>query len=182
MRNAFSEPKGIILLRAVLWAIALVFVVEALMHVETVRKRLPAPKPYYSDNVELRRRALENTLAEDGRIDLLFVGSSVVRTNFRPLLFDRSYAEQTGESVVSFNGGLSNLNPDRVRLYLEHFYLPQFTPKIVLQGIRYSEVINAQPADEFERFQNGYLEKFWLEHSMLSSIAAWLINNVQLLY
>ncbi len=182
MKQASNAPKSIILLRSILWALAVVIVVEALMHVEVIRERLPVPKPYYSDNVEFRLRTLESTLAENGKIDLLFIGSSVVRTDFRPLLFDRVHARQTGEPVVSFNGGLSDLNPDRTRLYLEHFYLPRFTPKAVLQGVRYSEVLNAEPADKFELFQNGYLEKIWLEDAVLSPVAAWLINTMQLLY
>ena len=168
--------------RVVIVTSALLLFAEMLLHLDEVRKFLPEPRPYYSDNVEKRLRALRNTIEEKGKVDLLFIGSSIVRTNFRPLPFDEAIFEETGIPVVSFNGGFSDLAPDRVRLYLENFFLKYASLRIVLQGIRYPELAGSSEAEDYKRFRKGCIERAWLDQSLFGKLKVFAMENIQLLY
>ncbi len=155
---------------------------ELALHVDPVRRLLPPPNPYYDGGVETRLQALEVVLEEYGRVDILFVGSSVVRTNFQPLVFDREIAERTGIEIVSFNAGLSGLPPDPVQFYLEHLWLERVSPRIVLQGVRYSELQDVRTAATFEPFRAGLFEPRWLRGSRVDEIELFLLQHVRLFY
>jgi hypothetical protein len=106
-------------------------------------------------------------LHEHGRVDVLFVGSSIVRTNISPLLFDGAVRRATGADVVSFNGGLSGLWPRGVSLYLSHLWLPTVTPRVVIQGIRASELrqseLSVHPGFATSTAERGWLAGRWTD-------------------
>jgi hypothetical protein len=70
----------------------------------------------------MRVRTLEALKAHEhtDHVDVPFVGSSIVRCNIRPELFDEALSRQAHASLVSFNAGLSGLWPGGVDLYTEH--------------------------------------------------------------
>lgn len=164
-----------------LMTLAVVVAFEAFLHLGPVQNHLPDPRVYYTNHVEPRLRALRTTLREEGRVDVLFVGSSVVRTNFRPLAFDSVVRAQKGQELVSFNGGLSGLPPDGVRLYLEHFFLPRLDLRYVFQGIRYPEILRTEPPERIEPLQHGIAEPLWMEPGPINRAEAWAWENVALL-
>lgn len=153
-----------------------------ILSIEAVERILPQPNPYYDPGVETRLRALRKVLAEEDSVDVLFIGSSVVRTNFQPLAFDQEIGRRAGVRVISFNGGLSDLAPDPVRLYLEKFWLKHASPTWVMQGIRYSELQRGQPAEEYERFQGDTLEARWLSTGPAAKLELLAFENLPLVY
>lgn len=163
-------------------ALAVVLLAEAALHVTAVRHALPPARPYYSDNVETRLRALERMKAQEGEPTLLFIGSSVVRTNIAPLIFDPIVEAQTGQPRRSFNGGLTGLAPDHVRLYLQHFFLRHSTPRVVAQGVRFAELVETATAEGFRTWEGARLERAWLDDSWPGRWRAAAIENVRLLY
>lgn len=164
-----------------LLGVAVVLIAEAALHLEPVRSALPESRIFYSNHVESRLEALRGTLREEGRVDVLFVGSSIVRTNFRPLLFDSVAGRHGDREPVSFNGGLSGLPPSGVHLYLEHFFLPRITPEHVFQGIRYPEVLRSEPATDVPPLRRGVVEPLWMDPSPVNRIGAWAWEHVSLL-
>lgn len=160
------------LLTAGLAVLVVLLVAEAILRTEAGGSLVRAPDLYYQPGVQKRLDALGEVQQEYGDIDLLFVGSSVVRTDFRPLVFDGRIAEVTGLEVVSFNGGLSDLYPDPVLLYLENFWFDHSAPQVVVQGVRYNEVRANVTAEGFGRFQDGRLEKRWLRGGPVADIEA----------
>jgi len=131
--------------------------------------------------VETRLRALERTLKQHGSIDVLFIGSSVFRTNIQPLTFDREIGF-SGIRIVSFNGGLSGLVPDQVSLYFEKFWLRHVQPKIVIQAIRYPELKSKTTVQTSQSFQSGMLERLWISKKFIDKINALAIENIRILY
>src|SRR6185503_17574133 len=127
LRHAWKFPVCVV---------GLLAVAELILRTPVMISELPISTHYHEPGVVRRVEARERVLAERGSIDLLFVGSSVVRCNIQPLDFDRAVMGR-GFRAVSFNGGLSGLWPKAVALYVEHLWLPKAHPTIVVQGIRF---------------------------------------------
>ncbi len=155
---------------------------EALLHVPAVRNAVPMPNPYYHASVETRARVLERFLARQGGVDVLFVGSSAVGAGVVPRMFDEVFRAKAQHEVASFNGWLSGLNPDPARLYLEKWWFERVTPRVVVQGVRYCELMSNQAAKDYDRFQLSRLEPLWLRGDPWGLVHAWLIEHVQLLH
>lgn len=171
----------ILLTRTTFVAVAGVLATELLLRVPVVRAVLPQAVPHYSYGVEKRLRALDRMRAEEGDVDLLVVGSSVVWANLRPLVLDRHLSRRDAPVRV-FNGGLSGLVPDQVRLYLEHLLLDRAKPRVVLQGVRFPELASGRAADDFERLARARVERLWLEDDWWSRMRAAAVEHSALLY
>jgi hypothetical protein len=134
---------------------------EVALHFQPVRNLLPPRTHFYDPDVALRLEAMERTIDAHGRIDILFVGSSIVRTNIQPLLFDRLISDGAGTSVVSFNAGLMGVWPEALEWYVDRVWLPSARPKLVAQGIRYLELSATTPSLWPDRFFAGPVEGGW---------------------
>lgn len=137
------------------------------------------PDLYYSGDVTVRLDALDEVLAMEGRVDVLFVGSSVVRANIRPLEFDRTLAE-AGFDVVSFNGGLSAAWPGTVRLYVDGLWLEEVNPGVVVQAIRFEELVNASLSQQAGGGIEGRYESLWRNESAASTIGELVLDSSRL--
>lgn len=176
-----QRPWRVLTSIPVLMTLGVVVGVEASLHLRAIRTHLPDARIYYSNHVEPRLRALRGTIEEEGRVDMLFVGSSIVRTNVPPLTFDSTVRARGGPEIVSFNGGLSGLPPAGVLLYLEHFFLPRTDPRVVVQGIRYPEILRSEPAEHIEALGHGIVEPLWIRADAIGRAEAWAWENVELL-
>jgi hypothetical protein len=162
---------------------------EMALRTDVVREVLPLPNRYYQPGVEARLRALQKTITDEGGIDLLFVGSSVVRTDFRPFLFDERVTATSpslgaGSSInfTSFNGGFSDMTPSLVPFYLEHFWLVYSSPRIILHGIRYPELLDPATPETYIHFQTGDFESLWLSDNPLDKLRLSALESSQLFY
>ena len=140
----------------------------------------PAPTIYYDKAVSKRLAALDRVLQAQGRVDVLFIGSSVVRTNVSPLEFDRAIAHVSGLDLISFNGGLSGLWPAGVELYLRDLWLERVRPRLVVQAIRYTE-LRATEFSVDKHLLEGIAESHWHGGSMLDRLEWHAIEHVRLL-
>jgi hypothetical protein len=154
---------------------------ELILRVPAVRDLLPPPRPYYDVGIETRLAKLE-TLQKTDTVDVLFVGSSIVRTNVQPTVFDSVLAAAGNTGVVSFNGGFSGMHPDPARLYLEHFWLPRTRPRVVLQSVGFGELSSERRAEEWEDFKVSRLERLWISETGMSRVSIALIARLKLLY
>ena len=166
--------------RVLLGIVLLLLAAEALLKSPLARSRLLLPTHHYQDGVALRQLALDDILRDQGQVDVLFVGSSIVRTNIRPLIFDEIVGSG-GAGIVSFNGGLSGLMPDAIRFYVEHFWLDRARPTMVVQGIRYDELADVRSAADHDRLMGGTIEPLWLSARPADRARATAIENVKLL-
>ena len=110
----FSSDPGIRESKWVRWTALtalLLAITEGLLRVPAIQHALPTRTHYYEPGIAVREDALRRTLAPNGHVDVLFVGSSIVRTNIQPLTFDQLVRGRTQEPIVSFNAGLSGLWP-----------------------------------------------------------------------
>jgi len=171
-----------IIYKSIITILSVLLITDLLLRVNPVRDNLPQAYPYYNPAVELRLRALNRLLKDQGQPQMLFIGSSVVRTNFSPLLFDSVYQQITSHKIISFNGGLSDLDPDPVSFYLKNFWLSNCQPDIILQAVRFEELQSDFTAENYPIFQTGIYEPLWLKNNFISKIKMYLLNHVKLFY
>ncbi len=165
-------------LSLVVVALCLVLV-ELALRTETAYRLLPLARPYYSFDVTRRVHDLEQLVQEHGRVDVLFVGSSVVRAAIDPRRFDAALSKQGQPAITSFNGGLSKMYPVGAKLYLEHVWLERAHPRFVLHGVREAELRSGQKRPTYLDY--GRIEPLWRERSVLGRAQATLLAELQLL-
>ena len=153
---------------------------EGLLRAPSLQSRLPTRTHYYDAGVVIREDALKRTLAALGHVDVLFIGSSIVRTNIQPLTYD-ALTTPSGCRVVSFNAGLSGLWPGAVALYLEHVWLGLAKPRVVVQGIRYPELAATTHALRPDQVYNGTVEAAWADATWRKRLYGIAAANLRLL-
>lgn len=145
-----------------------------------VRALLPPRTHYYHPTIAQRLDALERLTGEARRVDVLFIGSSIVLTNLHPVLFDRT-VEMPSSRSISFNAGLPGLWPSSVHLYLEHVWLPAARPRLVVQGIRYPELAATTHAKNETQVWTGRVEAGWRESDVLTRLSSRAVSSIHLL-
>jgi len=146
---------------------------ELTLRIPAVQNALPIRTHLHEPGVVVRLQTLERLQRRYGRIDALFIGSSIVRCNIRPLLFDDLVRRATGAKVVSFNAGMSGLWPAAVRLYAERLWIPEARPHLVVQGIRYGELVASPRARKYDEIVTSPVESAWEE----PGVSAWVRAN-----
>ena len=160
-RSSTSSSSPIrVLRRTLVVAVLVVALAKSLLRLPMIESAMGPPDLYYSGDVTVRLDALDEVLAMEGRVDVLFVGSSVVRANIRPREFDRTLAE-AGFDVVSFNGRLSAAWAGTVRLYVDGLWLEEVNPGVVVQAIRFEELVNASLSQQAGGGIEGRYESLW---------------------
>jgi hypothetical protein len=154
---------------------------EGLLRVPSIQSRLPTRTHYYNSGVVIREDALKRTLAVDGHVDVLFIGSSIVRTNIQPLTYDALTTSGGCGRLVSFNAGLSGLWPSAVALYLEHVWLRLAKPRLVVQGIRYPELAATTHALRPDQVFSGTVEAGWANATWSERLYGVAAANLRLL-
>jgi len=167
----------------VLWSGFLVFGLlagaEYALRIPRIFDLLPLPRPYYTYDVSRRLQHLERLLDERGRLDVLFIGSSVVRADISPTVFDAVASQKIGHPVVSFNGGFSKMYPTGAVLYVENLWLPRTRPRLIIHGVREAELASQQHAPYY--LKHGRLESLWMSDDPWDRLEAKLVGTVHLL-
>jgi hypothetical protein len=153
--------------------------VELALRFPEVRRRLPPRTHYYHPAISTRLDALERIAADKQRVDVLFIGSSIVLTNVHPQVFDAVSGGRPGP--ISFNLGLPGLWPTSVHLYAEHLWLPRARPRLVVQGIRYPELAVTTHAKHETQVWTGTIEPSWRDDDVMTKLRAMLVSHVYLL-
>lgn len=169
------------MVRPTLAVLLLLGLVEASLHVPAVRRWLPMPDPFYAPGVEARVRCIETFIARQAQPDVVFLGSSVMGAGVIPGQFDAAVLAAGGEPVLSFNLWMTGLNCDPVRLYWERFWRQRCRPRQIIQGIRLIE-LGAGPAETYDRFALGRIERHWIRLGRKEKVLAWLFEHMGLLY
>ena len=161
--------------------LALLLAAELLLRWEPVGLYFP-PRPYHSDEIELRRRAMRELQQSHGRIDVLFVGNSSARTAISPLVFDSVVTENSTKRVLSYNGSLSGKPPLAVSFFLRHFYLEQIQPRAVFEGITLATLGRPITPERWDALTGGVLDRAWRAERPLDSLRAFGMQHSGLLY
>jgi len=140
------------------------------------------PNPYFVERMEAHGRLLDSIVAERGGIDVFFMGNSVTGTNADIRSFEQEMLRLTGKSVSGFNGWLVAVSPHQAFFYYRHFWRPRVSPRIVVFGVSYHDLLNLGRAEDFWLFKRGRFESLWLRNDRSARARAWLMQNVKLYY
>jgi hypothetical protein len=176
-----NPPWNIFMTRGFAIFLALLLSVELLLRWEAVEAYFP-PRPYHSDEVELRRRAMRDLQQRHGAIDVLFQGNSSARTAISPLVFDRVVAEHGARRVLSYNGALSGMPPVATNFFLQHFYLDQIQPRVVVEGVTLAVLERPVTPERWDRMTGGVLEQAWRGERPLDSVRVFGMQHSRMLY
>jgi hypothetical protein len=154
---------------------------ELVLRIPAVQAAMPIRTHFHEPGVVVRLQTLERLKRQFDRVDVLFIGSSVVRCNIRPLLFDDVLARRGYRNIVSFNAGMSGLWPQAVRLYAEQLWLPRARPRAVVQGIRYGELVPSTRARKYDAIVTSPVESAWQESGPLARVRAEAFERIHLL-
>jgi hypothetical protein len=160
--------------------IALLAMTEMALRVPAVRRLLPPRTHFYQTSIARLLDELDSVTSMAGRIDVLFIGSSVVFSDIDPLLFD-AVARPDLPKLVSFNAGIAGMWPAGVYLYLKHVWLPTAQPRVVVQGIRYMELAAQTAAKEHDQIWSGRVEPAWRDADLSTWLRATLVSHSALL-
>jgi hypothetical protein len=175
----FGRCQGWLLTGAAI--VALLAAVEGALRIPVLRDALPIRTHLHEPGVVVRLQTLERLLTAEQHVDVLFVGSSIVRCNISPAIFDSVIDEDGRQHLVSFNAGLSGLWPAAVRLYLEDLWLPAAQPRVVVQGIRYGELFPSKRARSYEAIASGVVESSWEQRGRVSRLRARTFETFRIL-
>jgi hypothetical protein len=150
---------------------ATILLAEGLLRIPAVADAVPERNPYYHGGVQPRIDALEALLLQED-VDVLFIGSSVTRSNVSPHVFDDVVSLALNRPIVSFNVGGSGLYPDSVALLYEHLWSGLADADYVVQFVRYAELRSDTTAKEF--FADNDIERAWVEGGIVGSTRAFL--------
>lgn len=152
---------------------------EAVLRMHAVRRILPPRTHFYHPVIAQRLDSIEQVRRLHERVDVLFLGSSIVVTNVHALLFDQIVGPSGG--VVSFNAGLAGLWPASVQLYAEHVWLPAARPRVVVQGVRYGELAATTHAKHETQVWTGRIEPSWRDPGLVTRLEAAIVARSYLL-
>jgi hypothetical protein len=153
--------------------------VEGVLRMPSVAEALPRPLVYYAYDVPRKLLLLER-VQERGELDVLFVGSSIVRAAFDPASFDRARSARTGQPSLSFNAGLGSMFPGGTALYLERVWLRYARPRHVLFGVREHELramLRVPPA-----IAKGRIESLWWGKPAYAPLLGDLLQQLHVLH
>ena len=115
-------------------------------------RALDLPTPLVFSSVEAQIKAEELRATGPGRIDTVFVGSSVLDVAVQP---DR-FATAAGLDGDAYNAALLGADMRSLELWVEHVVVPAVAPKRVVFGLNCRELNGAEDA------QDAYFAEFTL--------------------
>lgn len=178
MVTKINQPawNNLAFLRRVLSIFALTVLAVTLAGEFVARSPLGAGLPAPSLNAEsflLDKKiyGLESQIRRDGRVDCLFVGSSVTNTDIDPAIIERIYREQTGQSIHCYNLGIPLMSGHNTAAF-SRALIQRFHPKVIFYILLARDVSAGESnADAIER-------SAWMQENLgKRSLQGWALNN-----
>jgi hypothetical protein len=168
-----TPPFGGTAAMSLLFVLLIVVTGETLLRIPIVESFVPTPT-YGNAGPELgaKIRKLDAVIRQNGKVDCLFVGSSVVDSDIDPDVFSAEYKTLTGKDISCFNFGLAGMAPSSMES-TARFLIARYRPKILVYGVGigdFSAKFSWQGVDLYSTPWTTYLTgKF--------SVEGWLIEN-----
>ena len=138
-----NKPLGKTVVLGLLILAVTLTAMEFLARVPVVQSMLPAPSIGSAHKkLDLNFSFLDRLTEEDGPVDFLFIGSSMVKASIDPEILSASYLRESGKSIRCFNfgvagftaGATANMADILVRKYKPTVLLWGISPESFIQG------------------------------------------------
>ncbi len=133
---------------------------------------LPYPPNLGSGNIDfdLKVKYLDEYVRQNGSVECLVMGSSLIDYGFNPDIFTQHYAEITGEDLYCFNFGMGGTKANEMP-FLMDFVITRYHPKTIIYA--------TWPRDYF--FTGDALDtSAWIDYQTgTRSPRGWLVSNLE---
>jgi hypothetical protein len=136
------QPKTIAIHIAFLFCF--IGLLEVILRIEGLSSRLAAPS-FGSEHrqFEIQLSRLKAVDAEQGPIDCIFVGDSLVWLDLDPVKFGEGYHDKSGKDLNCFNFGVAALPASGVSV-LTKILVEEYNPELIIFGLHANSVVVAQ--------------------------------------
>ena len=153
------SPFGQTLGLAVVILVVLVLALEGVVRWWGDESALPVAVGSANPTLDVKVGVLDRLAREQGGIDCIFLGSSVVNNGIDPALFTAAYAEQTGESLTCYNFGVPALTASTAGVLAE-VLVERYQPRLLIYGFTLRAL--TEQASEAQRVYQDIIATPWL--------------------
>ena len=164
--------------RTLIFSLVLIVIIfgiaEGITRIPAIQEKLPPPSVgSYHRVFEIRLDLLNEFVEENGDVDCIFMGSSMVAAGINPDVFNQEYSSLVGEDIACFNFGIEGLTASSAAVIAD-FLVREYQPALLIYGTSardYSEKIGGDSATALNvpwlRYQSGEfsVEGWLVEHS-----------------
>lgn len=166
---------GRVVLYALLLVLVLLVAAEAVARIPWVQRRVEvASVGNYHYQFEIKWFHLQRYVEENGGVDVLFLGSSLVNSGIDPDEVNAAWTETTGESPLRmYNFGVEGLTiqPNSV---VAQLLVETYHPKAIVFGTEIRDYAANNGVETAEKF----LADPWLQHRLGKlTLRGWLVEN-----
>ena len=174
MTLQLRRPFGRTLILTLLWFCILLAGSEWFARTKVAKSLLLRP------SIGSRHGQFENQLArlewvvqQDGSVDCIFLGSSLVWLGVKPDVFTQTYNQETGEKIRCFNFGVSAM-PANAAAAVAKILVEDYHPKLLIYGLSARDLAIPNDAED----SAVILETPWVQYRMGQfSIQGWLYDH-----
>ncbi|MBE2199762.1 MAG: hypothetical protein IAE79_14200 [Anaerolinea sp.] len=169
-----TRPSLRIPLLTLLFLLLLGGVAEAVARLPAFQSRLMAPTLNTRHRqFEMQWWRLQQVAEEDGRIDCIILGSSMVVSGFNPLVFAHTYQEETGEALHCFNFGIDAI-PTMTAGALAQILMEEYQPRLLIYGMDARDLAVTRT----DRDTTVILDMPWLQYRLgRFNLEGWLVEH-----
>jgi hypothetical protein len=169
-----KRPSLTLPLLTLIFLLLLAGVAEALVRLPAFQSRLMAPAlntPHRQFETQWWR--LQKLAKEDGNIDCIFLGNSMVVSGFDPLVFAHAYQEETGNTLQCFNLGIDAI-PAMTAGFLATILMEEYQPSLLIYGIDARDLAVTRT----DLATTVILDTPWLQYRLgRGNIEGWLVEH-----
>ena len=137
LKRPFGQSLGLSFLLFLL----LICITELFVRTEFARSHLAAPhigSQHRQFEIQLAR--LDTIVAQEGAVDCIFLGNSLVWLDINPPVFSEAYKSKTGENIHCFNFGVSAM-PAVSAGALAKILVEDYHPKLLIYGLHAGDLV-----------------------------------------
>lgn len=169
-----TRPSLHLPLLTLLFLLILIGMAEAVVRQPAFQSRLMAPTLNTRHRqFEVQWHRLQQLAEEDGRVDCIVLGNSMVVSGFDPLVFAQSYQEETGETLTCFNFGVDAI-PTMTAGALAKILIAEYQPRLFIYGLDARDLAVTRT----DRDTTVILDMPWLQYRLgRFNVEGWLVEH-----
>jgi hypothetical protein len=172
--KTFKGKFPVTLLLGVVFLVVTVILLELAARSRLAGSYLPAPSKGINHRyIDLKLSLLQRVIEEEGPVDCIFMGTSMVAAGIEPVSFSQSYKETTGKDIRCFNFGIEALSLPSAAV-LTRILAKLYKPKLIITGIFSTDFNNRFP----RIIDRKVMKNPWIRHQLGNfNIKGWITDH-----
>lgn len=169
-----KRPSLKVPLLTLLFLLVWLLVAETVMRTPFVTDRLMAPTLNTRHRqFEVQWDRLQKFVRENGRVECIFLGNSMVVSAFNPIVFANAYEAETGERLRCFNFGIDAI-PTLTAGSLAQILMEEYQPRLLIYGMDARDLSVGRDEGDTTVIQ----DMAWLQYRMGNfNLEGWLVEH-----